>query len=372
MTLGAVMVPMPPTVEVTVALEPVYNNLMSMAALRDPEEYGGIAEWALQTAARLDEPLRRRHQFWMKWLWLDALTNAVDRGPATATFPAYLDALATQDATTLRNRLLDGLVNSVHLRLYSGAQPVPTVEPATLLTDIAHFSNFLLARFVEKPAFEDLHDLPAFHALLNEPQQLQTELVDDLRTLWDQVVAAEWARLAPHLQSCVDAFSVHTFRNQTMLDAIQTVTGRDLRSIFRLDELWRYRRVRFIPTIHNGPYIVWFGNDEELRIGFPAYLPSTSAFSGPQFDQSTLVNRYKALADETRLAILWALRERGQLSTQEVIDRFMLDKSAASRHLRQLVATNLIEEQREDGAKKVYQLNPRTIDELMRMLSSLR
>ena len=45
MTGGAIMVPLPPTVTVTVALEPVYNILMTMAALRNPEEYGGIDEW---------------------------------------------------------------------------------------------------------------------------------------------------------------------------------------------------------------------------------------------------------------------------------------------------------------------------------------
>ena len=61
-----------------------------------------------------------------------------------------------------------------------------------------------------------------------------------------------------------------------------------------------------------------------------------------------------------------------QLSTQAIIDRFALDKSAASRHLRQLVATDLIEEKREEGAKKVYQLNGRAVDEIMRMLNGLR
>ncbi len=133
-----------------------------------------------------------------------------------------------------------------------------------------------------------------------------------------------------------------------------------------------YQRVRFIPNIHNDPYVVWFGNDDELCIGFPDHQPPTSTFTELPFDPQTLVNRYKALADETRLRILWALHESGQLSTQEVIDRFDLDKSAASRHLRQLVATNLIEEQREEGAKKIYQVNGRSVDEMIGMLNTLR
>lgn len=372
MTGGAIRVPLPPTVTTTVALEPVYNILMTMSALRNPEEYGGIDEWVLQTAEQLPPQLRERHHFWMKWLWLDALINAVERGPATTTFPAYLEALASQDATRLRDHLLYWMVNSVHLRVYAEAPLSPAVDPALLLADVEQLTAFLSERFMEKVTPAEFSDLSNFHLLLNQPQKLQQELVDHLRTMWEQVVAPEWVRVAPRLQSCADAFQQIPFQGLTILEAIQSVTGRDLRPIFRLEALWRYRHVRFIPTIHNGPYVVWFGNAQELCIGFPAHQPPTNSATGLQFDQQTLVNRYKALADETRLGILWLLDEVGELGTQEVIDHFVLDKSAASRHLRQLVATSLIDERREEGAKKIYVLNRQTIDELMQSLHRLK
>lgn len=372
MTIAPGMLPTPEPVTSVVALEPVYNILMSMAALFAPEEYGGVDEWVTQTVNQLDPALRARHQFLMKWFMLDLLANAVDRGPATATFPAYLDALAVQDPVVLRDCLLHWFIHSVHIRVYYDTQRHALPDPAALLSDITYFTEFVTHRFARKATAADLVDLPDFHALLNQPVALQETLVTHLQTMWQTVIAEEWARIRPRLQACVDAFQQVPLTGCTLLEAMQIVTGRDMRPAFRIEELWAFRQVRFIPNIHNGPYIIWFGDEEELRIGFPSHEPPTSAYVGLRFDQSTLVNRYKALADETRLGILWALREAGQLSTQAIIDRFDLDKSAASRHLRQLVATSLIDEQREEGAKKVYALNPRAVDEVIRMLNGLR
>jgi DNA-binding transcriptional ArsR family regulator len=375
--LAPTMVPLPAPVAATVALEPVYNILMSMVALQAPDDYGGLDEWAILTHARLDEVVRARHQLLFRFLWLDALTNVVERGPATADFPAYLAALAAQPPVVLRDTLLYWIWHSPHLQLYAegpaAAQQRPGAaarfDPALILADYASYVDQLTALFGE-PLDEPVPR--AIYELWINPAVLQTTLVDHLRLLWETTVATEWVRIEPRLQATVDAFQQLPLHGLTMLEAMQAVTGRDLRPIFRLGPLLAYRRVRFIPHLHNGPYILWFGDDEELRIGFPAHQPPVPPFAQAHVDASTLVNRAKALADETRLAILWALRDAGQLSTQELIDRFALDKSAASRHLRQLVATSLLEERRVEGAKKVYALNPQAIDELVRLLQGLR
>jgi len=360
----------PPPVTAVVALEPVYSVLMSMAALRDPENYGGLDDWVLQTAASMEPALRAQHHLLFEWLWLDALTNAVVRGPATASFPAYLADLAQQAPETLRDNLLYWMVHAPHLRVgnYEPHRVTP-LDPARLLTDATHFLTLLEPKI--QIGAQEWQETQAIHALFNQPAELQTVLVAHLQTLWDRFVAAEWQRIQPRLQATVDAFQPVALAGLGMLDAMQTVTGRDLRPAFRLDALLTYRRVRFIPHIHNGPYILWFGNGEELRIGFAARQPALAAPMRPAFDLSTLVNRHKALADETRLAILLALRDAEELSTQEVIDHFGLDKSAASRHLRQLVATSLIEERREEGAKKVYRVNKKALEELMGLLKCL-
>lgn len=363
------MHPTPEPVIGVVALEPVYSILMSMAALRDPDHYGGLDEWVTNTVAVLDPSLLEQHRLLFGWIWLDALTNAVERGPATETFEAYVDNLAKQDPVALRDKLLYWVTHATHARLMYDCPLQPDPDLNAILADLQQFLQFFDRMALAKAK---LPDPKTIHALYNEPTRLQEKLVTHLQTLWAVAVAEEWNRIEPRLQATVDAFQQLPLSGLTILEAMQTVTGRDLRPVFRLEELLNYRHVRFIPQIHNGPYILWYGDEKELRIGFSAHEPPTHASTGLRFDQATMVNRFKALADENRLRILGALSEAGELSTQDVIDLFRLDKSAASRYLRQLVATSLIEERREAGAKKIYQLNPQAVNEIVGMLNGLR
>lgn len=369
MSIAPTLTPLPQPVTAVVALEPVYNILMSMTALHDPENYGGLDEWVLQTAGRMTPALQDQHRLLFSWLWLDALTNAVDRGPATESFPAYLVALAEQPATLLRDKIFYWLLHSPHMRVAYEYRTITPPEPNRLLTDYSAFAAFVEERARAK--IEEVEGAQEMYALFTQPQQLQTTLVTHLQTVWNEYVSAEWQRVQPKLQATVDAFQAVRLEGLSMLEAIQVVTGRDLRPIFRLDALLTYRRVRFIPHVHVGPYVIWFGDEEELRIGFAAHQPPVSASPTPAVDLGTLTNRYKALADETRLAILLALHTAQELSTQDLIEQFDLDKSAASRHLRQLVATTLIEERRTDGAKKVYRVNKKTVGELIELLTNL-
>jgi DNA-binding transcriptional ArsR family regulator len=365
------LIPLPQPVIAVVALEPVYNILMSMAALYGSENYSGLDDWVLETANRMRPALRAQHELLFPWLWLDALTNAVARGPAMESFPAYLAALAAQPATTLRDTLLHWLIHSPHGWVSYEFRNITPPNPSDLLADYHVFTAFFEERLRVKVDEIDQQGAQQIHLLFTQPGQLQNTLVTHLQQLWDEHVAVEWERVQPKLQATVDAFQSVRLEGLSILEAMQLVTGRDLRPAFRLDALLAYRRVRFIPHIHNGPYILWFGDDEELRIGFAAHQPPQIANSGITFDLDTLTNRYQALADETRLAILLTLRNAKELSTQDLIDQFSLDKSAASRHLRQLVANSLIEERRVDGAKKVYRINKKAVHEVIEFLNSL-
>ena len=369
MPIAPLMTPMPQPVTAVVAVEPVYSVLMSMVALRDPENYGGLDEWVLQTVSQMASALREQHRMLFEWLWLDGLTNAVPRGSATENFPAYLAALAEQPALALRDKLFYWLLHSPHTRVGYEYRTLPPPDPNALLANYDTFAAYIEERAGAK--VDEVGNVPQMYALFNQPEQLQTTIVTHLQTLWEEHLAAEWVRVQPKLQATVDAFQNVRLEGLSMLEAMQVVTGRDVRPAFRLDALLAYRRVCFIPHIHNGPYIIWFGDNEELRIGFAAHQPPQMVNSGVAFDLGTLTNRYNALADETRLAVLLALRTAHELSTQELIDHFGLDKSAASRHLRQLVATSLLEERRVDGAKKVYRINKKAVDELLEFLTDL-
>jgi DNA-binding transcriptional ArsR family regulator len=357
----------PQPVTVTVALEPVYN-MVSMAALSQDQETSGLSEWVLQTRATLPAERMELNLLLFWGIGVEALTNVVARGPATTSFPAYLDALSAQDATSLRDRLLYWKIHSPVWRTFYDAVLLPEPDVATALADPARCLEFLEGRSREKG---DAEVDQATLALFQNAHRLQTLLIEHLRWLWENEVAAEWERVRPLLQESVDAFAGVNLTGLTILEAMQAVTGRDLRVLFRLDTLLQYRKIRFFPTVHNGPYLVWFGDDDELRMTYAARRPQPTPALASRLDQTVLANKLLALADEMRLQILLALQQHGELSTQELIERFDLNKSAASRHLRQLFANNLILERREDGAKKIYSLNRRTLDETVDLLSRL-
>lgn len=351
------------------ALEPVYNILAIMAALWKPSKSGSMEEWLVRTAAQMQPDVRQLHAVLFGAFFLDSLTQMLPGGLATVDFPTYLAAVAAHDPVAIRDNLLDGLRHSPNTRILADVPALPTPARSALLADAAGYM-----RYLEQVAGKEWPPglLAEAHALLNDPLRLHTTIVAHLQQLWETAVAAEWARVRPLLQESVDAFQSVNFAGLSILEAMQVVTGRNLRSLFRQEALLGYRRVRFIPHLHSGPYIALFGDLHELCVLFPARRPRRHPdHQLTALDQAELVNRLSALADATRLQILVALREAGELSTQEIMARFKLNKSTASRHLRQLYANNLITERREEGAKKVYGLNAATINEAAQLLSRL-
>jgi DNA-binding transcriptional ArsR family regulator len=358
----------PQPVAVRVALEPVYNILVSMGALDPDDHSSGLSAWATQTARTLPPEVTTRNRLLLRGIGSESIMNLLPRGPATEDFPTALAHLAAQDAVHLRDQLLYWTIHSPAARVFADTLLLPEPSVAEVLADPSVGLAFFEARSREK--FPPALIQPVF-TLLAQPDELQATLVEHLHWLWEAVVAEEWGRICPLLQESVAAFQAVDLTGLTILEAIQTVTGRDLRTLFRLETLLPYRRIRFLPTLHNGPYISWFGDDDELRMTYLARRPQPTVGHFSTLDHSELANRLDALADGVRLQILYALGEAGELSTQEIIDRFDLNKSAASRHLRQLFASNLIGERREEGAKKVYTLNRRTLAETLTRLAPL-
>ena len=363
---GAILPPQ--TVTATVALEPVYNILTSMAALVDTPRNTGLDDWVIQTVASLPRDVLHRNivLFWA--IGLDPLTNAVPRGAATATFPAYLDALAARNSLDFRDQCLYWLIHSAQGRIVHDVEPLPAPDPADILADPIAYEAYFKPRISKKP-FQAIWS--EAHGLLTDPPRFHKTLVDHLHVMWEGYLAPEWQRIQPMLQESVDAFQHVDLTELSIFEAMRVVTGRDLHSIFRPEELQTFQRIRFIPTIHNGPYISFFGNDDELRMTFAARVPHTARGYISPLDNLELVNRLKALADDTRMQIVHALQQEGELSTQEIMVRFQLSKSATSRHLRPLHATSLISERRVDGAKKLYTLNTETINETTQAMAHL-
>ena len=69
---------------------------------------------------------------------------------------------------------------------------------------------------------------------------------------------------------------------------------------------------------------MWSGQGDVFRLTFSAHIPQgVPSRSAPLLNQTELLNRLKALADENRIKILHLLRDSGELSTQDIMERLV-------------------------------------------------
>ena len=357
----------PKYVDAAVIDAPLYSQLMSLTALGSHEKLNGLSQWAIDAANQMSEA-ERASQGIIRWVNLDGLINLIPSETTLKSIPEFVTFIDTIEPVALRDQLFQNAIHAVHFAVVSDYQLVVPSEPADLLKDYSTFQTYFQEITKHKYDGAKIVDFQFAFDMMNDPVRLKQELISHINMVWHRFLEREWRLVAPRIAACVNAFQAINLDQLTVLEAIEAVTDRDLHPAFLLDKLLEFDQVRFVPHVHNGPYIIWFGAADSLIIGFPARELQANS---PDFDKTTFVNRCKALADENRVAILLALAEAGTLSTADLIERFELDKSAASRHLRQLVATSLIDELRIDKAKKGYRLNSKAIQELSAALKQL-
>ncbi|MGD8456652.1 MAG: metalloregulator ArsR/SmtB family transcription factor [Anaerolineales bacterium] len=358
----------PLPVRVIVDITPTINALHSLTAVADAPNSPGIGEWAVETYEKFSPEEREIIQILTKWIGTDALINAIPDGEARASFPAYLDELSAFQATQLRDVLLKWM--SARPSACVNYKPCRKVDnPDTLLASreafLTHFVN-------QEKTEEDTRIANRVYDLLTDPPALQAFLYEFLRRYWDTYLKDEWSHHLPELEAAVDAFKQLDLSGLSHFEVIETITRRNFRGIFRPDALQDYAVMRFIPSPHCGPYILKTGDEEELQISFGAYHLSERTSGVTMMDSTQMVERLKALGDETRLEIIRLLKREGEVGTQEIIDRFKLSKSAASRHMRQLTANGIVDARvDEDGLSKFYRLNPAFMPQMQEMLGTL-
>lgn len=365
MLFNPIRAPQPTTYAIDAA--PTINVLNSMCGIAALPHNPGIDDFLARTAASFTTEQHRLYTASLGMFSLNALLRLVD--PLPPTVPAYIDHLETTDAVWLRDRILQTLNIVNALKIHTDDEQIPAPDTARILTDKAYYLAYLsqFAMFDDfDPAIFDLT-----HHLLTHPADLKRQIIDMLRWLWDDHFAAEWERVKPTVQASVTALQRIPTADLAPFDAIHAVTGRNLYGILRAEAVNAFSHIRFIPSTHNGPYITSLALDDTLIIVFGARLPQQSN-TGTSLDHAELLNQLKAIGDETRLDILIMLHQHGEMGTAQIMDRFDLNKSAASRHLRNLRAAELIDERRdEDGKGKFYTLNAAGVNTLLDTLRAL-
>ncbi len=355
----------PQVVPISFGLEPVVNALESLSLLTHVEALSGLGEWVLHTSADLPDEVRRHNDLVM--IAFDMLFyHESTLASQSVTFPDYIDLLSRQDATALRDTIINRVVElpGHHPDIPKPEGDLPTADD--LLSDRDRYMAHMAMCWRELSELPEL--LVEAHRYLTDPPALKGMIVSHLRHMWTQYLADEWERVLPMLEESVAAFETIDYSGLTPLEAIRAVTGRDVRGIWD-EKLAQSQHLTFVPSAHIGPYLGGFKLGSTMRIVFGARLPRGAQAMSSALSRSELLVRLNALTDETRLRILELLTKHEELCAQDIIERLDVSQSSVSRHLSQLSATGYITERRREVAK-CYSLNTDRVVDTLRALTN--
>lgn len=359
----------PPLVSVAIELNPMMNMLSSMSLIAFLDYNYGIDDWVLRTAKTMSQELLRRQE--LVFGGLVGINGAMIKSGAH-TVEDLIDWLSNADPIMLRDSALDDYISGMQEVFAEHRIQRELPDQQTLLSDpdlfVSIISDALAAQKVEKALRQET--LFEAHRLFADPDALKTLVVDHMRYMWHEVFEPEWHRVVPMLEESVEAFARLDYTGMTALEAIRTVTGRDVRGILD-DELIGIEHLIFIPSAHIGPYLSNYGDQSThtMRLMFRARVPEGVQPRSPEITRSELLVRVSALADDTRLRMLELLTRHDELCAQDIIEALDISQSAASRHLRQLSATGYLAERRSEG-QKCYRLNHERIEAILDALSA--
>ena len=338
----------PSTVAVEIRLDEVGTLLNSLKMLSAEDFHNGLHEWISRTAQEIGaERLKLNRQLWSVCEHLHADIQA-------PSFPEFLQAIKKIPAERVQEYLVEWLREKPNY---------PSDE--TLYSSREAYLNYVHAlmseHYTSKGETMDLDEWgETWDFFMNPMMVLELRVNEHLPFMWENYLKAEWKRVKPMLEEAVDAFSTLDYSSMNAFDAIEAVTGRNMRGKdFFEDKLERADKLVFTPNAHLGPYISW-GESHIQRtfvFFFGARPPKNVKMKSTALSRSELLVRLNALADETRLKIIELLTQNEEMCAQDFITMLDLSQSSASRHLRQLTASGYLTERRRDVAK-CYTLNP--------------
>lgn len=346
----------------TVAVEIKYDEvaiLINMLRMISADDFhSGLHEWIPRTAQELSaEQLEINH---IICNYIDPLCTSDIQAE---TFPEFIKKLPSIKP----ERLLDIALHWLRpLPNYPGDEAIMETKESFL-----HYVEVLVTeKYAAKGEDLELERWGREYDYLQNPQELLALISEHLQFMWDNFLKAEWKRVKPVIEEAVEAFSAIDYSGMSGFEAIETVTGRNMRGKeFFEEKLEKSDKLIFMPHAHLGPYISWGSSpdDNTMVFFFGARPPKGAKTKSTALSRSELLVRLNALADETRLKMLELLTQEDELCAQDFINQLDLSQSSASRHLRQLTASGYVSERRRDVAK-CYSLNPERIDDTIRSL----
>ena len=335
----------------------------ALTLLGHAEEYEGFDPSLYAMYNALQEELRNDIRILFKpfgnVLLFDGLLEAEKPIEDLRSLVAWIGRLPTSriDASNL--------VSVRALAEYAGADAAElTIEQ---LRDSAATGDVL------REAFRELeHLLPHVEqiaAMIANPEELRANLIYVVTRFWDrhyQSGYAEW--------KSIEQRSVETLSRKDLSGGFQgtfrEITGRDYPTT-SAPPLDGVERVVFIPSCFPGPYLSinrLHRNGETLSIVYNC-RPSGVTGRSIGIPVEEAFGPLKALADETRLEILGLLAGR-ELYAQQIVRQMKISQPAVSRHLRLMVACDVLNVRKQDGMK-FYTINTEVLKRLGEHLSGM-
>lgn len=333
----------PRTITVRVVVDPARTLINSLGLLGMTESRSGLGDWIVQTAAAMSPELRRDNEI------AGQLFDLIDLGDDPMEFPALIKRIEQQDMTVAIRKLVRHIAEKEN------------IDPDQILHSKEGYVELINSFFINKGEDCNKELIAAAYDYMVEPEAARSFLIQHLKTMWSQYLEAEWNRVRPVLYETAAVFDQLDLSDLTPLEAIQAVTGRDMTAFWKDDET---EELIFVPSTHTGPYMSQWGMDEKRRtfMIYGARVPEGVQTTSTELSLRDLLVQFTALADDSRLRILSLLTHNRELSSQDFQQMLDLSQSAASRHLRQLVATGYLNERRRD-LNKVFSLNPQRVQE---------
>lgn len=333
----------PRTITVRVFVDPARTLINSLGLLTMTETRSGLGEWILQTTAAMSPELRHNNEI------AGQLFDLIEFDDAPIEFPALIDRIAQQNMADAVQKLVKHIAEKEN------------IDADRLLRSKEDYIDLINSFFVSKGEESNKELTAAAYDYMIDPEAARHFLVGHLRTMWSEYLEVEWNRIRPVLYETAAVFDQLDLSDLTPLEAIQAVTGRDMTAFWKDDET---EELIFVPSTHIGPYMSQWGIDEKRRtfIIYGARVPEGAETTSTELSLRDLLIQFTALADDSRLRILSLLTHHRELSSQDFQQILDLSQSAASRHLRQLVATGYLNERRRD-LNKVFSLNPQRVQE---------
>ncbi len=349
---------------IQISLEPVKNILYSMLLIEKSKMLSGINHWPIDTFNSLSRDESLTHSLIFNGFFYTIIPTR-----SWTSFPEYLKHLENKDPNAIIDKLLRSYLKKTNTLTHSINKFLTEdkdIDREIILESEDSYLGFLnsLNEDPERYCCEiDINLERAAYKLMKTPLAMQNTIVKHLQMVWDLYLAKEWINVKGIGLDSVNSFQHIDFNNKEIFDVIKLITDKDCRIIFKeytLNRMKTVERFIFVPSPHIGPYVNKLFLGDSMWIFFGARVPSGSKFEAPRLDHQGIITNLGALADSTRLKIVKHITTIGERSSVEIIHDLNLSQSAASRHLKQLSATGILNERRGTNGK-YYSLNEERI-----------